>query len=404
VCAGGVIKCPAVAPGASFPPGLEWPSLTDWLAVSRRHSDSLFSLLEQLVRTETPTSDKAGNDLAARLAGNEFARLGATVVFDPQANFGDHIVASWPGAGPHVLTIGHLDTVWPLGTLARMGYTERAGRIYGPGVLDMKGGVAATVIALRMLRDEGKWPARPVRALLNTDEERGSPSSRPLIESEARGASHVIVTEPGHGPKGAIKTRRKGLGEFKLTITGRAAHAGVAPEKGISAVHEMAHQILRIQALADPPNGSSVNVGLVSGGSARNPVPAHAHAIIDVRAPDRVRCARLEEALRSLTPAIKGARLTVEGGFHRPPLERTPEIVALVDRVLGIARDMGVTLTEDQTLFGGGSDANLTAAMGVPTIDGLGAIGEHPHAEGENIHAGELINRTALLARALAEL
>jgi glutamate carboxypeptidase len=371
--------------------------------VARRNSDSLFRLLEQLVRTETPTSHKAGNDIAARLAGEEFARLGGAVAFDPQTKFGDHLVASWPGTGPHVLIIGHLDTVWPLGTLERMGYTERAGRIYGPGVFDMKGGIAATVIALRVLLDEGKWPPRPIKVLLNTDEESGSPTSRAFIESQARGAAHVIVMEPGHGPKGAIKTRRKGLGEFKLTITGRAAHAGVAPEKGISAVHEMAHQIVRIQALADPPNGSSVNVGLVSGGSARNTVPAHAQATIDVRAVDRAQCARLEDALRSLTPVIKGAKLTVEGGFHRPPLERTPEIAALVDRVLAIARDMGVTLTEDQTLFGGGSDANLTAAMGVPTIDGLGAVGADAHAEGENIVAGELVNRAALLARSLAD-
>lgn len=378
--------------------------MTDWLATAQRHSGSLFAQLEQLVRIESPTSDKAGNDLAARLAGEEFAHLGGVVAFDPQVHFGDHVVASWPGTGPHVLIIGHLDTVWPVGTLARMGYTERAGRIYGPGVLDMKGGVAATIIALRMLRDEARWPVRPVRVLLNTDEERGSPSSRPRIESEARGAAHVIVMEPGHGPEGALKTRRKGLGEFKLTVTGRAAHAGVAPEQGISAVHEMAHQILRIQGLADPPNGSSVNVGIVSGGSARNTVPAHAQAIIDVRGADRAQCARLESALRSLSPVIEGARLTVEGGFHRPPLERTPEIAAMVARVLGIAREMGVTVAEDQTLFGGGSDANLTAAMGVPTIDGLGAIGGHPHAEGEYIVSGELVNRAALLARALADL
>jgi glutamate carboxypeptidase len=373
--------------------------VTDWLALAGRYRDPLFELLEQLVRIESPTSDKAGNDRAVRLAAGKLASLGGAVSVNHQSGFGDHIAVTWPGNGAHGLVIGHVDTVWPLGTLARMGYAQKSGRIFGPGVLDMKGGVAATVTALQMLKDAGLWPSRPIEILLNSDEERGSPSSRPLIEAAAMGAAYCIVMEPGQGPKGALKTRRKGLGEFKVTVRGRAAHAGVAPEKGVSAIHELAHQVLRIQSFANSLDGISVNVGLISGGSARNTVPAHAEAIVDVRAPDAVHCKRLEAGLRSLQPVLKGAKIVVEGGFHRPPMERTPAIAELIERVQGFGRELGLELPEEPT--GGGSDANLTAAQGVPTVDGMGPVGENPHAEGECIVPEELVKRTALLARAL---
>lgn len=376
--------------------------LTDWLTLAETRRDGLFDLLEQLVRIESPTSDKAGNDRASALVAGELAALGGRVTVDRQAEFGDHIIVSWPGKGAPGFIIGHIDTVWPAGTLARMGYTHRGGRTFGPGVLDMKGGIAATVTALRALREAGLWPARPLKVLINADEERGSPSSRPLIETEVKGAAYAIVMEPGQGPKGALKTRRKGLGEFKVTVTGRAAHAGVSPEKGISAIHELAHQILRIQSFANSVDGTSVNVGLVLGGSARNTVPARAEAIVDMRAPDAARCKRLEAELRSLQPVLKGAKIAVEGSFHRPPMERTPAIAALIEQVQGLGRELGMELPEEPT--GGGSDANLTAALGVPTVDGLGAIGENPHAEGENIVAEELVRRTALLARTLHQL
>lgn len=376
--------------------------MTDWLSLAQARRDELFAVLEQMVRIESPTSDKAGNDRASGFVTEKLAALGGSVIVDRQAEFGDHVIVSWPGEGAPGFVIGHIDTVWPVGTLARMGYTHNGGRIFGPGVLDMKGGIAATVTALGALKEAGLWPTRPLKILINADEERGSPSSRPLIESEVKGAAYAIVMEPGQGPKGALKTRRKGLGEFRVTVTGRAAHAGVSPEKGVSAIHELAHQILRIQSFAKSGDGISVNVGLVSGGSARNTVPAHAEVIVDMRAPDAARCKLLEAELRSLQPVLKGAKIAVEGSFHRPPMERTPAIAALIEQVQGLGRELGMELPEEPT--GGGSDANLTAALGVPTVDGMGAIGENPHAEGENIVAEGLIWRTALLARTLHQL
>ncbi len=378
--------------------------MTDWLALAQTNRDRLFTLLEQMIRTESPTSDKPGNDRLGAALSAEFRALGARTKTHKQEEFGDHVVAAWPGQGPHALLIGHIDTVWPLGTLARMGYTEKGGRLFGPGVLDMKGGIAAGVTAMRMVREAGKWPSRPVRFLINSDEERGSPSSRPIVEAEAAGAAYVMVLEPGHGPSGAIRSRRKGVGEFSVKVTGKAAHAGVAPERGVSAILELAHQVLRIQSLAEPAAGATVNVGLLSGGSARNTVAAHAEALVDVRVPDANHARRVDEAMRALTPVLEGAVVNVNGGFHRPPMERTPATAELIGRIQAMATEMGIGLTEDRRLFGGGSDANITAAMRVPTVDGMGAIGDKPHAEGENIVAGQLVVRTALIAKAISEL
>ncbi len=226
--------------------------MTDWLALAAKQQASLFGLLEELVTIESPTSCKAGNDRAGQLLTGCARALGASVEIHRQSEFGDHIVAGWPGKGKHGLLIGHMDTVWPLGTLGRMGYTVRGGHIYGPGVLDMKGGLAATLRALALVQEAGKWPTRPLRLIFNSDEERGSPTSRSVVETQARGAAYVVVTEPGHGPKGVIRTRRKGVGEFRVRVAGKAAHAGLAPHRGVSAVVEIAHQIVKMQSLADP--------------------------------------------------------------------------------------------------------------------------------------------------------
>ncbi|MEX0761846.1 MAG: M20 family metallopeptidase [Dehalococcoidia bacterium] len=378
--------------------------MTDYLGLARKYRAPLFELLERLVLIESPTLDKEANDRVGKVVADEFRALGADITFDPQEQYGDHFVASWPNAGngKYGLIIGHIDTVWPMGTLERVGYELRDGRLYGPGVLDMKGGVAATIVGLRALRDDGQWPKRPIRVLINTDEEKGSPSSRPLVEAQAKGAEYAIVMEPGQGSSGALKTRRKGLGEFRVSIEGRASHAGAFPERGISAIHEMAHQILKIQSLADMPNGTTINVGVVRGGSARNTIPAHAEAIVDVRVNTAEEGQRVENAIRSLTPVLQGARITVEGSLHRPPMERTEAIARLAGQIKGMGRELGLEITEEST--GGGSDANLTAAMGVPTVDGTGAVGDNPHAEGENLLAEELVNRTALFMKAVSTL
>ena len=371
--------------------------MPDPLRLSQEQSAAMFELLRHMTEIESPTSDKESNDRLLALVRERFEALGATVEIDRQPDFGDHLVARWPGVGKQGLIVGHIDTVWPTGTLADMPYREEDGNIYGPGVLDMKAGISATIAALFMLRGSDNWPERALTILVNSDEEVGSPSSRPLVEAEAAKAAYTIVMEPGMG--GALKTARKGLGEFRLRVDGKASHAGAFPEDGISAIEEMAHQILRIQSLKDWDAGTTINVGLVEGGSARNTIPSEATAVIDVRVKRADEGQRVTSALYALEPVNPDATLTMSGSLHRPPMEREGPVAELFARVQSIGAELGLELTEAST--GGGSDANLTAALGIPTIDGMGAVGENPHADGEYLVVAELPNRAELLAHCL---
>jgi glutamate carboxypeptidase len=369
----------------------------DPLRLSQEQSAAMFELLRHMTEIESPTSDKESNDRLLALVRDRFEVLGATVEIERQPFFGDHLVARWPGVGKPGLIVGHIDTVWPTGTLAEMPYREQDGNIYGPGVLDMKAGISATIAALFMLRGSDNWPERALTVLVNSDEEVGSPSSRPLVEAEAAKSAYTIVMEPAMG--GALKTARKGLGEFRLRIDGKSSHAGAFPEDGISAIEEMAHQILRIQSLKDWDAGTTINVGLVEGGSARNTIPADANAVIDVRVKSADEGRRVTSAIYGLEPVNPDATLTMTGALHRPPMEREGPVAELFGRVQSIGAELGLELTETST--GGGSDANLTAALGIPTIDGMGAVGENPHADGEYLVAAELPNRAELLAHCL---
>ena len=362
----------------------------------------MFELMREMALIESPTSDKVANDRLLGMLRDRFETLGAAVEIVRQDEYGDHLSARWPGRGKPGLVIGHIDTVWPSGTLGRMPYREEAGNIYGPGVLDMKAGIAALLAEICMMRDSGNWPERAITVLINSDEEVGSPSSRQLVEWEAGRSAYAIVMEPGMGVKGALKTERKGLGEFRIRIKGRASHAGAFPEDGVSAIEEMAHQVLRIQALKDWSAGTTLNVGLISGGSARNTIPAEANAVIDVRVRTVKEGLRVTKALQNLEPVHPEASICVTGSLHRPPMEREGPVAELFERVQSIAADLGLELSEAST--GGGSDANLTAALGVPTIDGMGAAGENPHADGEFLVAAELPKRAALLAHCLRQL
>ena len=367
------------------------------LRLTSEQTSTMFDLTRQMTLIESPTSDKASNDRLISFVNEKFESLGGTVEINSQSDFGDHLVAHWPGAGKPGLVIGHVDTVWPLGTLKNMRYREEDGNIYGPGVLDMKAGIAATIAALDLLRETGNWPERALSVLVNSDEEVGSPSSRRLIESEAAKSAYTIVMEPGMDF--ALKTARKGLGEFRLHIEGRASHAGAFPEDGISAIEELAHQILHIQNLKDWDAGTTINVGLVDGGSARNTIPAESNAVIDVRITSDEEGQRVTNALYSLKPLNPAAKLQMTGHLHRPPMEREGPVEKLFRQVQSIGAELGMELTESST--GGGSDANFTAALGVPTIDGMGAVGEHPHADGEYLVAAELPKRAELLAHCL---
>ena len=356
--------------------------------------------IERLVRVESPSTDKAAVDrCGAELAGMLRA-VDADVELLTQVERGDHIRARLGGSGRPVMLLGHFDTVWPVGTLDRMPLRRDGDRLHGPGTFDMKAGIAIALTAVSALRAEGVAHP-PITMLWTTDEEIGSETSRATIEGEARGSAAVLVLEPAL-PGGALKTARKGCGEFELTVHGIAAHAGVDPGKGASAIHELATQIAAIERIQDLTRGISVNVGIVSGGSRPNVVAEDARAIIDVRAPTKEAADSVEAALRGLQPLRPGTRLTVKGGFERPPMERSDAVVALFSLARDVACSLGRDLREGAT--GGGSDGNFTAALGVPTLDGVGAIGDGAHAAHEYVDVKALPWRAALVAGLLARL
>ena len=362
----------------------------------------LLETISALVTRESPSTDKTavdrcGAELAARLAA-----LGAEVARFAQAGRGDHIRAEFSspdGAAP-ILLLGHLDTVWPVGEIARMPLREQDGRLYGPGVFDMKAGIAIAMLAMRALKETGGALPR-VAMLWTTDEEVGSGTSRAIIEADARASRAVLVVEPSLSG-GAVKTSRKGCGEFELVVHGVPAHAGLDPDKGASAILEMAHQILEIQTLQDLDRGITINVGVVAGGTRANVVAGAARATIDVRVPAMTDAGRVTAALRSLQPSVPGTRVEVSGGIDRPPLERTPGVARLYELARDAARELGRDLAEGSA--GGGSDGNFTAAVGVPTLDGLGPAGDGAHARHEHVLVADLPWRAALLAGLLARL
>jgi glutamate carboxypeptidase len=351
---------------------------------------AMLAALERLVVAESPSPDKARCDACAEQVSELFLEhTGVRAVRHRRPDHGDHLeIRVGTGADP-IVVLCHHDTVWPLGTLARLPYRVDGDRITGPGGYDMKAGIVEAAFALA-----GARPKRPVIVLSTSDEEIGSKSSRALIEETARGAVAVLVLEPA-ASGGAIKTARKGIADFILEVEGRAAHAGVEPEKGISAVEELAHQVVALRRLADPASGTTINVGVVSGGTRPNVVAAHARAEIDVRFSRAAEAERVVAAIRGLRPAIDGARLTIGGGVDRPPMERSPGIARLAHLAQRLAADLGFELPETST--GGGSDGNYTAALGVPTLDGLGPDGGGAHADSEHLLIESWLRRTRLL-------
>jgi glutamate carboxypeptidase len=293
-----------------------------------------------------------------------------------------------------------MDTVYEVGTLARQPCRLVDGRLMGPGTLDMKASIAMLLTALGVLRTKGRWPARPITALFTTDEELGSDHSRPLIEALAREADLVLCLEPCL-PDGALKTWRKGVGDFDLTVRGRAAHAGADHERGRNAIEELAHHVLAIQRLTDYAKGTTVNVGVIAGGTRSNVVPDEARAKVDMRVMTPEEGERITAWMQALTPVIEGTNVEVIGGINRPPMPRDATMVATFARAREIAAGLGLDLTEGGT--GGGSDANFVAPLGVPVLDGLGAQGNGAHSEREHILVASLAERTALLAALLSE-
>jgi glutamate carboxypeptidase len=356
-------------------------------------------LLREFVLLESPSHDKALVDAFAARVAAEFEKLGGTVELVPQLDVGSILRVSFAPAPRNkpVLLLGHLDTVYEQGTLERMPYRIAAGKMYGPGVFDMKGGIVMMLLALAALKDEyGELP-RPVSVLLNPDEEIGSPASRKITERLARKCSAVLVLEPSAGPKGACKTARKGVGDYLVRVRGIAAHAGLDFQKGANAITELAHQLTKIAGLTDIDRGTTLNPGIIRGGTRTNVVPDLAEAEIDLRVTSRKEAERLERQIQALEPRDKRCQLEITGGLNRDPFERTPAVVALYEKARDIAKELSFDLPE--TAVGGGSDGNFTAGIGIPTLDGLGAVGEGAHSLHEHVVLPEIPRRAAMLAR-----
>jgi glutamate carboxypeptidase len=360
--------------------------------------DQIIDTIRRLVEVESPSDNKQAVDRISAFVAEEFAALGGRALFHRVTDFGNHLQVDFAGETQQkpILLLGHYDTVYPTGSLASMPCRIGNGRLWGPGVLDMKSGIALMLYAIEGLQAwHGRLP-RPVTVLLVSDEEVGSETSRSITESLAKQSSAVLVLEPSYGPKGALKTARKGVGEYALKVTGVASHSGLDFEKGQSAIVELAQQIGAISKLVDLKRGLTLNVGLVQGGTRVNVVPAEATASLDVRIARMKDAAGIDRRLRALKPFNRKCKLEVTGGINRPPLERTAGVAMLYDRASLIAKELGWRLTE--AAVGGGSDGNFTAGLGIPTLDGLGGVGDGAHAVHEFIAVSELPRRAALLA------
>jgi len=361
----------------------------------------MISCIQALVECESPSDDPA--------ALGTFAKLFSGMLSDiawVRMRLGKHVRCEFqlPGSRKQgqILVLGHSDTVWPLGTLKTMPFRQARGRLWGPGVLDMKAGLVFFVFAMRILRELDVHVRRKVILHVNSDEEVGSPSSRSLTEEIAKQSAAVLVLEPGTGLDGKLKTARKGVGDYRITVRGRAAHAGLDFEKGANAVVEMARQIGHIAGFTRLKQGITVSPGVIQGGTRSNVVPAECHVDIDVRTPRAADARYLERCFASLKPFDKRCTIDVTGGLNRPPMERSVGVRRLFQTACTLGAELGVTVEESSS--GGGSDGNFTAALGIPTLDGLGAVGEGAHAPHESILLNRIADRTALLAKLVAAL
>jgi glutamate carboxypeptidase len=375
------------------------------LSYARERRAEMVALIREFVECESPSDDPSAVNRFVELVSDTVTPFAKVKTF-PGGRFGRHLVCEvqLPGKkrSGRVMALGHVDTVWPIGTLRTMPFRQADGRLWGPGVLDMKAGIAFFVFAVRGLRELEIPVGSKVLLQLNSDEEVGSQSSRALTEKNAARSKAVLVLEPGTGMEGKLKTARKGVGDFTVVVRGKASHAGVDFQAGASAVVELARQIDRIAGFTQVERGITVNPGVIAGGTRSNVVAAEARAEVDIRVRRLKDVPALEQKFRALKSYDPRCTVEVSGGLNRPPMERSAGIARLCRTAQKLAREMGVELEESQT--GGGSDGNFTAALGVPTLDGLGGVGEGAHAANESILIDRMADRTALIAKLLATL
>ena len=354
--------------------------------------------IRELVSIESPSDNKPALDSLAEILAGKFGELGGRPTLHKQQSAGNHLQVDFGATdrAKPVMLLGHYDTVYAMGTLASMPCRVADGKVWGPGALDMKGGIALMLEALAGLRELHGDVPRPVTVLLNSDEEVGSDSSRKLIESLAKKSAAVLVLEPAAGLHGALKTARKGVGDYHLRVTGHAAHAGLDFSKGVSAILELAHQITEIAKLSDLDRGTTVNVGVIRGGTRTNVIAAEASAEIDVRIARLEDGPKIDAKLRALRPLNHRCKMEISGGINRPPMERTDGVARLYAKASELAAELG--WKAEEAAVGGGSDGNFTTAVGAATLDGLGAVGEGAHATHESIVIEELPRRAALIS------
>ena len=377
------------------------PSSKDWqtrLQYFEAKQSEMVAAIRELVEIESPSDDKAATDRIGSFLAEKFERLGGKARLHRAEEFGDNLQIDFPspGSAKPVLLLGHFDTVYPIGTLKNMPCTVSGNQLRGPGVLDMKSGIALMYFAIEALQTlHGRLP-RPVTVFLVSDEEVGSRSSRSTTEALARKSAAVFVLEPAAGLRGAVKTARKGVGDYALNVKGIAAHAGLDPGKGHSAILELARQITAISKLNNLQAGISVNPGIIRGGTRTNVIPAEASVEIDVRIKSAKQASGIDRKLRSLKPFDKHCKLEVDGGINRLPMERSAGVAELYGQAREIAKNLKWKL--DEAAVGGGSDGNFTAGIGIPTLDGMGGVGDGAHAVHEHILISELPRRALLLA------
>lgn len=366
--------------------------------------EETIAFLREIIEMESPTTDREAVNRVASYVRGKVEALGALTEIVPsgQEDRGDHLVARFPGEDSDlapILCIAHLDTVWKHGTLQEMPFRIKENKIYGPGIYDMKGATVCLLTALKVLQELGHKTRRPVVCLFNSDEEINSTTSRVIIDKLARESYCVLILEGGVGE--AVLTSRKGIMYFKVTAKGKSTHAGMDHDKGINAIEEIAHQIIRIQQMTNYEIGTTVSCGIIQGGTRTNVIPGEAVLEIDARVPTRTEVQRLKEEIEAIQPILKGAELDVYTLVKRPPLDRNDGVVMLYKEAKQLALEFGYDLTETST--GGISDGNLTAKV-APTLDGLGPIGDGAHAVHEHIERDKLTKRIALIARLLENL
>jgi glutamate carboxypeptidase len=374
-----------------------------FLHILKPYLPQMIETLRRFVTAESPSLEKAAADRCCSVIAGEWKKHGVRVERIALKHRGDLLrITHAPGksrSSGQLLILGHYDTVYSAGTLAKMPFRVKSGKAYGPGTFDMKAGIVQALFALQTLQQADVQLRKRLVFLWTSDEEIGSEASRKILETEARRSDAVFVLEPSFGPQGLLKTARKGVGRAELIVHGRSSHAGLAPQEGVNAIHELARQLTRIEKWSDLRRGVTINAGIIEGGTRTNVIPERARAVLDLRALHASDMRSLEDRLHDLRPLQAGARLEITGGFDRPPLESKMS-GSLFVRAQLLAKEMDLALGE--CTVGGGSDGNFTAALGVPTLDGLGAVGDGAHSTHEHVHVNTMPARAALLAALLA--